>query len=57
MVSGKQQGDKIAYTDGDKGGDKAGQLEGVVDDILAHMGSARAVKLQRGNLWAGRNSR
>ena len=50
IMSDEEQGDEIAHADGDKGSDKAGKLEGVVDDVLAHMSGARTVKLQCGYL-------
>ncbi len=43
-LSEHQAGNQVTDADGDKGGDEAGELEGMVDDIFADMRGAGSIK-------------
>ena len=49
-LSEQQPGDQVTDADGDKGGDEAGELEGMVDDKLTDMRGTCPVKTDSGYL-------
>ena len=49
-LSEQQPGDQVTDADGDKGGDEARQLEGMVDDKLTDMRGTCPVKTDSGYL-------
>ena len=49
-LSEQQTGDQVTDADGDKGGDEARQLEGMVDDKLTDAGGTCPVKTDSGYL-------